>query len=118
MPRVGDLGIQIGGLPPGRAVLNGCGECTGFLLMQEWGIIGTPIFLTSTMQVGRVYDAACQLITEVVPAIGEETVIPVVAECDDSFLNEVRRMQVETGDVAAAWRQAADSVGSAGPPAE
>src|SRR5215467_1357986 len=93
----------------GGAVLNGCGECTGFLLMQEWGIIGTPIFLTSTMQVGRVYDAACQLITEEVPAIGEETVIPVVAECDDSFLNEVRRMQVDTGDVAAAWRQAAES---------
>ena len=105
-------------VPAGGAVLNGCGECTGFLLMQEWGIIGTPIFLTSTMQVGRVYDAACQLITEEVPAIGEETVIPVVAECDDSFLNEVRRMQVDTGDVAAAWRQAAESAGSAVPPAE
>ena len=171
MPRVGDLGIQIGGLPSGRtgsildvpgvgvghatiwrdepeppagrgiartgvtvilpaadilarpaaaggAVLNGCGECTGFLLMQEWGIIGTPIFLTSTMQVGRVYDAACQLITEALPAIGEETVIPVVAECDDSFLSEVRRMQIDAGDVAAAWQQAAGSAGSAVPPAE
>jgi D-aminopeptidase len=171
MPRVGDLGIRIGGLPPGPtgsvldvpgagvghatiwrdepeppagrgvartgvtvilpaedilarpaaaggAVLNGCGECTGFLLMSEWGIIGTPIFLTSTMQVGRVYDAACQLIADAVPAIGEESVIPVVAECDDSYLNEVRRMQVEAGDVAAAWQRAAGSVGSAAAPGE
>ncbi len=105
-------------VPAGGAVLNGAGECTGFLLMSEWGIIGTPVFLTSTMQVGRVYDAACQLIADAVPAIGEEVVIPVVAECDDSFLNEVRRMQVDAGDVAAAWQQAAESVGSAIPPPE
>src|SRR5437764_12597649 len=71
----------------GGAVLNGCGECTGFLLTSEWGVIGTPIFLTSTMQVGRVYDAACQLITEAVPGIGEESVMPVVAGGDRSYLN-------------------------------
>jgi len=64
------------------------------------------------------YDAACQLITDAVPAIGEDVVIPVVAECDDSFLNDVRRMQVEQADVAAAGQQAAASVGSPAPPAE
>jgi len=105
-------------VPAGGAVLNGAGECTGFLQMQEWGVIGTPVFLTSTMQVGRVYDAACQLITDAVPAIGREVVIPVVAECDDSFLSEVRRMQVDRSDVAAAWQRATASVGSAAAPAE
>lgn len=54
-------------VPAGAAVLNGAGECTGFLTMAEWGIIATPVFLTSTMQVGRVYDAACQLITGRLP---------------------------------------------------
>jgi D-aminopeptidase len=107
-----------GPVPAGGAVLNGAGECTGFLQMQEWGVIGTPVFLTSTMQVGRVYDAACQLITDAVPGIGEQVVIPVVAECDDSFLSEVRRMQVDRSDVAAAWQRAAASVGSAAAPAE
>ena len=29
---------------------------------QEWGLVETPIFLTSTMQLGRVYDAACELL--------------------------------------------------------
>ena len=28
----------------------------------EWGSAETPVFLTSTMQVGRVYDAACELL--------------------------------------------------------
>jgi D-aminopeptidase len=99
-------------------VLNGAGECTGFLAMAEWGMIGTPVFLTSTMQVGRVYDAACQLITERQPAIGEEVVIPVVAECDDSFLNVARRMQVEHEDVVAAYDAALASRGASTPPDE
>ena len=52
-----------GRLPPplaaGGAVLNGAGECTGFLTAREWGAVETPVYLTSTMQLGRVYDAAC-----------------------------------------------------------
>jgi D-aminopeptidase len=90
-------------VPAGGAVLNGAGECTGFLSAAEWGLVETPIFLTSTMQLGRVFDAACELLIEEEPAIGDEDVIiPVVAECDDSFLNDARRMQVERADVAAA----------------
>src|ERR1700735_5244448 len=45
-------------VPAGGAVLNGAGECTGFLTAAEWGLAETPVFLTSTMQLGRVYDAA------------------------------------------------------------
>lgn len=73
------------------------------------GVIASPVFLTSTMHVGRVYEAACELITESVPANGEDVVIPVVAECNDSWLNDVRRMQVERADVAAAWERATAS---------
>ena len=63
--------------------------------MQEWGLAETPVFLTSTMQVGRVLDAACELLVEEDPTIGvEDVVIPLVAECDDSHLNDARRMQV------------------------
>ncbi len=105
-------------VPAGGAVLNGAGECTGFLTATEWGLIETPIFLTSTMQVGRVYDAACELLTESEPEIGEVVAIPVVAECDDSFLSEVRRMQVNKADVAAAWDDARSSIGSLLPPPE
>ncbi|HEY0696617.1 MAG TPA: P1 family peptidase [Micromonospora sp.] len=90
-------------LPAGGAVLNGAGECTGLLSAAEWGLVETPIFLTSTMQLGRVFDAACELLAAEEPAIGDQDVIiPVVAECDDSFLNDTRRMQVTAADVAAA----------------
>jgi len=99
-------------VPAGGAVLNGAGECTGLTSTLEWGLLETPIFLTSTMQVGRVYDAACELLGAEEPAIGDEDVIiPVVAECDDSFLSEARRMQVGRDDVAAALAAARASAG-------
>lgn len=93
-------------VPAGGAVLNGAGECTGFLAASEWGLAETPVFLTSTMQVGRVYDAACELLMTEDSGIGDEVIIPIVAECDDSFLSDVRRMQVTTADVAAALEAA------------
>ena len=54
-------------LAAGGAVLNGAGECTGFLSAGEWGAVESPVFLTSTLQVGRVYDAACELALELDP---------------------------------------------------
>ena len=105
-------------LPAGGAVLNGAGECTGFLSAGEWGLVETPVYLTSTMQLGRVYDAACEIALEEHPQVAEDVVIPVVAECDDSYLNDCRRMQVTGDDVRAAWQAARDSRGSADPPAE
>jgi D-aminopeptidase len=105
-------------LPAGGAVLNGAGECTGFLAAGEWGALETPVHLTSTMQLGRVYDAACELALEAHPEVAEDVVIPVVAECDDSWLNDCRRMQVTADDVRAAHAAALASRGSAVPPAE
>jgi D-aminopeptidase len=99
-------------VPAGGAVLNGAGECTGFLAAGEWGLAETPVFLTSTMQVGRVYDAACELLAEEDDGIGvDDVVIPIVAECDDSFLSDARRMQVSASDVRTA-REAARAAGA------
>ncbi len=105
-------------LPAGGAILNGAGECTGLLTAAEWGLLETPVFLTSTMQLGRVYDAACELLQETEPTIGEDVAIPVVGECDDSFLSDARRMQVTRADVATAWQAARASVGALLPPDE
>jgi D-aminopeptidase len=100
-------------VPAGGAVLNGAGECTGLLAAREWGLAETPVFLTSTMQLGRVYDAACELLTGEQAAIGDEDVIiPIVAECDDSFLSESRRMQVQRDDVRDALAAARASAGA------
>jgi len=120
--RTGVTVIDLGGkmfrspVPAGGAVLNGAGECTGFLSAAEWGLVETPIFLTSTMQVGRVYDAACELLMAEDPAIGaDDVIIPVVAECDDSFLSDARRMQVSADDVKAALDEARKGASGAAP---
>ncbi len=105
-------------VPAGGAVLNGAGECTGFITASEWGSLETPVFLTSTLQVGRVYDAAVELMMERHPSVADDFTIPVVAECDDSYLNDARRMQVDRADVAAAWERALASRGSDSPPDE
>ncbi len=106
-------------VPAGGAVLNGAGECTGFLAAAEWGLAETPVFLTSTMQLGRVYDAACELLIEQEPAIGaDDVIIPIVAECDDSYLNDARRMQVTADDVRAALAAARATAGSGVAPQE
>lgn len=102
----------------GGAVLNGLGDCTGFLSLQESGLFESPVYLTSTSQVGRVYDAAWLLELDRHPEIAEDVFVPVVAECDDSFLNDIRTMWVSPDDVAAAHQAALASRGSSTPPAE
>ena len=105
-------------LPAGGAVLNGAGECTGFITAAEWGSAETPVYLTSTLQLGRVYDAACRIELERTPEVATDFIIPVVAECDDSYLNDCRLMQVEYADAAAAFAAAMASRGSSAPPEE
>jgi len=86
-------------VPAGVAVLNGAGELTGSHQIAEWGRIETPVYLTSTHAVGRVYDGAVALAAATDPRVGtEDFVIPVVGECDDSWLSEGRVVQVDAHD--------------------
>ena len=95
-------------VPAGTAVLNGAGELTGSLAIREWGLVETPIYLTSTHAVGRVYDGAIAAAVASNPRVGaEDFVIPVVGECDDSWLSEGRLVQVEAEDAGRAVAAAA-----------
>ena len=90
-------------VPAGMAVLNGAGELTSSMVIAEWGRIETPIYLASTHAVGRVYDGAVSVAVAADSSVGTENfVIPVVGECDDSWLSEGRIVQVEAEDVARA----------------
>src|SRR4030095_389454 len=57
----------------------------------EWGLIETPILLTNTLSVGGVADATVKWMIQRFPGIGREhdVIIPVVGECDDSWLNDI-----------------------------
>lgn len=99
----------------GSFVLNGAGEVSGLTQVAEWGLLETPILLTSTMSVGRVSDAAVQWMTRHYPGIGreDEAIIPVVGECDDSWLNDAVGRHIRSEHVYQAIEQA-----SGGPVAE
>jgi D-aminopeptidase len=89
--------------PAGTAVLNGAGELTGAHEIREWGLLETPVYLTSTHAVGRVYDGAVQVAIAADPRGGvDDVVIPVVGECDDSWLSDASVPHVQPGDVAKA----------------
>jgi D-aminopeptidase len=98
----------------GSAVLNGAGEMIGISSINEWGLIETPILLTSSMAIGRVYDAAVEALVERIPEAGLlDALMPVVAECDDGYLNASRTVQVEPADVRAALDDAQAAPGDA-----
>jgi D-aminopeptidase len=87
-------------VPAGTAVLNGAGELTGSIQIREWGILETPVYLTSTHAVGRVMDAAVEIAVGADETVGtDDVVIPVVGECDDSWLSDARIVHVEAADV-------------------
>jgi len=95
----------------GTAVLNGAGELTGSIQIREWGRIETPLYLTSTMAVGRVYDGAVAAAVAFDDSVGTENfIIPVVGECDDSWLSDARTVQVEAADVLRALQTAGADV--------
>ena len=96
-------------LPAGTDVLNGAGELTSSIAIREWGVVETPVYLTATMSVGRIYDGAVRAAIAADPTIGVDTfVIPVVGECDDGWLSEGRVVQVEAEDVGRALETASD----------
>ena len=74
----------------GAFILNGAGEVSGLTQVVEWGLIETPILLTNTLSVGTCSEAAVRYMVERWPGIGAEhdVVIPLVGECDDSWLND------------------------------
>jgi D-aminopeptidase len=94
----------------GGFILNGAGEVSGLTQLLEWGLIETPIFLTNTLSVGAVSDAAVKWMVERFPGIGGEhdVIIPLVGECDDSWLNDIAGRHVREEHVAEALRTASD----------
>ena len=99
----------------GGFVLNGAGEVSGMTQLIEWGLVETPIFLTNTLSVGQVSDAAVKWMVDQFPGIGGEhdVLIPLVGECDDSWLNDVAGRHVLADNVLEALHTA-----TSGPVAE
>jgi D-aminopeptidase len=113
MPNEGNIFMER--MSGGGFVLNGAGEVSGMTQLMEWGLVETPILLTNTMSVGVVSDAVARHLVERYPGIGDEhdVIIPIVGECDDSYLNDIVGRHVRAQHVFEAINTA-----SSGPVAE
>ncbi len=102
-------------VPAGSFVLNGTGEMTGLAWVEESGFLEYPIALTNTLNLPRVANGVMSWMIGRYPAIGveDDTLTPVIAECDDSRLNDIQGRHVSEQDVI----KALDSA-SGGPVAE
>jgi len=89
-------------------VLNGFGKTTGLMQIQELGTLETLIALTNTLNVGLVHDAMveymCRRAEEHSYAI--RSVNPVVCECNDASLNDIRHRAVGQKEVFSAIESA------------
>jgi D-aminopeptidase len=81
--------------------LNGNGEMTGTHWINESGYLEEPIVLTNTLNIGLVDNGVVSWDIEHHPALGrgDDVPLPVVAECDDSFLNDIQARAVSGADV-------------------
>jgi D-aminopeptidase len=98
LPHGGDLWREK--VPAATWVLNGTGEMTGSIWIHTQGALEVPILLTNTMNVGRVMDGVVAYMLKHYPdiGIGDDVVAPIVAECDDSTLNDARGLHVSIED--------------------
>lgn len=77
-------------------VINGFGKSAGLVQVTELGTIETPLLLTNTLSVGTASTALVQYMLERNQDIGltTGTVNPLVLECNDGSLNDIRGMHV------------------------
>ncbi|MET3728438.1 L-aminopeptidase/D-esterase-like protein [Fictibacillus halophilus] len=93
-------------------VINGFGKTLGTIQMKELGVLETPIILTNTLSIGSAADALIQYMLDKNPEIGRTTgtVNPIVGECNDMFLNDVRAQFIEKHHVIEALENAGKKV--------
>lgn len=90
---------------------NGYGVMTSDLVLEEWGLLGAPIVLCDTANVGVAYDACVRYMSRLDSAVGQDDVLmPVVAECDDGFLNDNRAPTLAAEHVFEALDNATDEL--------
>ncbi|WP_400248062.1 P1 family peptidase [Niallia sp. JL1B1071] len=77
-------------------VINGFGKTMGTIQINELGTIETPILLTNTLSIGTAADALIEYMLQQNEEIGRSTgtVNPIVCECNDMFLNDVRARNI------------------------
>ncbi len=84
-----------------NVVFNGQGKSVGLVEVDDLGYIETPLLLTNTLSVGTASTALIRYMLEQNADIGDTTgsVNPVVFECNDCELNDLRGLHVKEENV-------------------
>lgn len=87
--------------------LNGNGELTGYVWIEESGTMSLPITITSTAAVGLAHAGTVSWVAERHPDPNDVWLLPVAAETWDGFLHDLNRQRISEQDVHAALDSAA-----------
>lgn len=101
-PHVGNLFRHAS--PAGHTVFNGFGKSAGLIQIEELGVLETPIVLTNTFSVAAGLQGLLDYALTESPEIGTDsgTINSVVMECNDQYLNAIRKRVLRAEDVSAA----------------
>jgi len=87
--------------------LNGYGEMTSRSVIDEWGLLSSPIVLTGTSSIGIALHASTRFLAQRYPEQARNEIpISLVAECDDGFLHDHLTFAVSEEDVWTALERA------------
>ena len=77
-------------------IINGFGKTMGLVQVEELGTIETPIMMTNTLSIGTAANALIKYMLQQNEDIGVKTgtVNPLVCECNDGTLNDIRGLHV------------------------
>lgn len=91
-------------------VLNGFGKTAGLMQISELGTLETPIALTNTLNVGLVHDAMVEYMCQQAEKSGYAitSVNPLVCECNDASLNDIRHRAIGMEEVFSAIQNASE----------
>lgn len=89
-------------LPAGVFTGNGYGKLIGTTQVVELGELETPVLLTATLSAFRAADALVGWMLERPDCAGAVSLNPVVGECNDGFLSDIRARPVREEHVRAA----------------
>ena len=95
-------------LPAGVFVGNGYGKLLGSTQLAELGALETPVLLTSTLSAFRGADALVGWMLERPGNEGVRSLNPVVGECNDGLLSDIRSRPVREEHVRSALEGASD----------
>lgn len=91
-------------------VINGFGKTMGTIQLEELGNIETPIVLTNTLSVGAAHQGLVEYMLSCNDDIGDTTgtVNPIICECNDGYLNDIRGLHIKKEHVLYGLKNASE----------